>query len=321
MYAYFAGKEALLVAAHNEGFRILLREKLAVASKNARDPLNQLCEGGLIYLRFAFEQPGLYRLIFSPPLVKGLSRDLFATDPGAECLTVLRSAVTACQKEGDLPGMDAAQMAFVLWSAVHGAAALLLLGRAPGQTKPEFEPTTATQVIATQTPAMMFAATTPVGCCLWARAYDAYTDGHMEMRAKVASTLTVMNESSTEALNRTSLRRWLLESPLYPVALLPGGPVRWEAIDDKHAKAIVSAFGLEESLIATFDADGSLASFNAVQDGDLTTPYHGAGEHVTRSDYRLVAGMMIPHAFEISRAAKGKILPFWKGRITAIEFK
>ena len=185
----------------------------------------------------------------------------------------------------------------------------------------EFEPTTATQVIATQTPAMMFAATTPVGCCLWARAYDAYTDGHMEMRAKVASTLTVMNESSTEALNRTSLRRWLLESPLYPVALLPGGPVRWEAIDDNHAKAIVSAFGLEESLIATFDADGSLASFNAIQDGDLTTPYHGAGEHVTRSDYRLVAGMMIPHAFEISRAAKGKILPFWKGHITAIEFK
>ena len=137
LYAYFAGKEALLIAAHNEGFRILLREKLAVASKNARDPLNQLCEGGLIYLRFAFERPGLYRLMFSPPLVKGLSRDPFATDPGAECLTVLRSAVTACQKEGYLPGMDAAQMAFVLWSAVHGAASLLLLGRAPGQTKPD----------------------------------------------------------------------------------------------------------------------------------------------------------------------------------------
>ncbi|PWC14874.1 hypothetical protein B4923_02170 [Brenneria roseae subsp. americana] len=185
----------------------------------------------------------------------------------------------------------------------------------------EFEPTTATQIIATQTPAMMFAATTPVGCCLWARAYDFFADGHMEMRAKIVSTLTVMNENSTQALNRTSLRRWLLESPLYPVALLPGGPVRWEAIDDDHAKAIVSGFGLEESLIATFQADGRLVSFNAGQDGDLTTPYHGSGEHVSRSDYRLVAGMMIPYAFEISRIAKGKILPFWKGRITTIEFE
>ncbi|PWC14875.1 TetR family transcriptional regulator [Brenneria roseae subsp. americana] len=137
LYAYFAGKDALLIAVHNEGFRILLQEKLAVANKNASDPLNQLCEGGLTYLRFAFERPGLYRLMFSPPLVKGLSSDPFATDPGAECLTILRSAVTACQKKGYLSGMDAAHIAFVLWSAVHGAASLLLQGRAPAQTKPD----------------------------------------------------------------------------------------------------------------------------------------------------------------------------------------
>lgn len=184
-----------------------------------------------------------------------------------------------------------------------------------------FKSTTATQVIATQTPAMIFAATTPVTCCLWARAYDFFADGHMEMRAKIMSTFTGVNESATPALNRTSLRRWLLESPLYPMALLPGGPVHWEAIDDNHARAIVSGFGLEESLVATFKADGKLVSFDAEQDGDLTTPYHGSGEHASRSDYRLVAGMMLPHTFEISRVADGKRLPFWTGRITSIKFE
>lgn len=137
LYAYFAGKDALLVAVHNEGFRILLQEKLAVASKNSSDPLNQLYEGGLTYLRFAFEHPGLYRLMFSPPLVKGLSQNPFATDPGAECLNVLQSAVTACQIKGYLPGMDAAHIAFILWSTVHGAASLYLQGRAPTQTSPD----------------------------------------------------------------------------------------------------------------------------------------------------------------------------------------
>ncbi|KAA8997671.1 hypothetical protein FJU30_18085 [Affinibrenneria salicis] len=185
----------------------------------------------------------------------------------------------------------------------------------------DFQSTTATQIIATQTPAMLFAATTPVASYLWARAYDFFADGHMAMRAKILSTFTVVNENSTQALNRTSLRRWLLESPLYPMALLPGGPVRWEAIDDNHARAIVSGFGLEESLVATFQPDGRLMSFDAEQDGDLTTPYHGSGEHASRSDYRLVAGMMIPCSFEISRVAGGKILPFWKGRITTIEFE
>lgn len=178
-----------------------------------------------------------------------------------------------------------------------------------------FAPTTVTQTIATGTPALLFAATTPIVPGIWARAYDFFAEGRMHMRAKILSTFTVVDEPVTEALNRTSLRRWLLESPLCPVSLLPGGPVRWEAIDDSHARAIVSGFGLEESLVATFLPDGRLASFDAEQDGDLTTSYHGAGEHASRDDYRRVAGMMIPHAFEIARVADGKVYPFWKGRI------
>ncbi|RCW19802.1 hypothetical protein DFR48_1187 [Ciceribacter lividus] len=184
-----------------------------------------------------------------------------------------------------------------------------------------FAPTTASQTIAVRTPALMFAATTPIAPGIWARAYDFFADGQMEMRAKIASTLTVVDESATDELNRTSLRRWLLESPFYPVALLPGGPVRWEAIDDTHARAIVSGFGLEAALVATFRLDGSLASFDAEEDGDLTTPYHGSGEHAARDDYRPVAGMMIPHAFVIARAAGGKTYPFWKGQIISIAFE
>lgn len=184
-----------------------------------------------------------------------------------------------------------------------------------------FAPTQASQTIAVRTPALVFAATTPILPGVGARAYDFFADGRMEMRAKIASTLTVVDETATDELNRASLRRWLLESPLYPMALLPGGPVRWEAIDDLHARAIVSAFGLEAALVATFRPDGSLAGFDAEQDGDLTTPYHGSGEQVTRDDYRPVAGMMIPHAFMIARRASGKSYPFWKGHITSVAFE
>ncbi len=131
LYAYFSNKDALLRAAHDEGFRILLKEKLAVAARNASDPFNRLREGGLAYLRFAFEHPGLYRLMFSPVRTEGVPDDPFSSDPGAQCLDLLHSAILACQAEGYLPGADATQMAFTLWSAVHGAASLVLQRRAP----------------------------------------------------------------------------------------------------------------------------------------------------------------------------------------------
>lgn len=184
-----------------------------------------------------------------------------------------------------------------------------------------FRFTTAEQVIAIGQPALMFSATTPVLPGVWARAYDFFADGEMEMKAKVLSLVTVVDEAETPVLNVISLRRWLLESALFPQALLPGGPVRWEALDDDRARAIVEADGLRASMIAHFDDRGRMTRMVAEEDGDLSTPYHGSGEHVTRSDYREVAGVMIPHRFVISRARGGEIYPFFDATLTEIGFE
>lgn len=182
-----------------------------------------------------------------------------------------------------------------------------------------FAPATAEQTIAAGVPAFIFSGTTPILPGIRARMYDAFANLRMEMKAKILSTFTVVHEKETPALNQTSLRRWLMESSLFPTAMLPGGPVSWEPMDSTRARATVSADGLKASLVATFRADGSLERLDAEGDGDLTAPYHGSGEHVLRGDYRLISGMMIPHTFTIARAAGGEIFPFWKGRITSIK--
>jgi hypothetical protein len=184
-----------------------------------------------------------------------------------------------------------------------------------------FNPTTARQVIAAGVPALMFSATTPVLPGVWARAYDFFADGQMEMKAKILSTLTVVDEKETPTLNEISLRRWLLESALYPSSLLPGGPVRWEPIDAKSARATVTWGDMHASLVAYFAPDGHMTHMQSEADGDLNTPYHGSGEHVARSDYQLVDGQMIPMAFTISRMAGGQLYPFWRGRIDNIRFE
>ncbi len=184
-----------------------------------------------------------------------------------------------------------------------------------------FNFTTSEQVIATNTPALMFSATTPIIPGVWARAYDFFADGEMEMKAKVLSTMTVVDERETPELNVISLRRWLLESALYPHALLPGGPVTWEAIDGQTARAIVGADGLQSAMIVHFGATGEITHMVAEEDGDLSTPYHGSGEHVSRTDYRDIGGVMVPHAFVISRMAGGEIYPFFDGQLTSITFE
>ena len=184
----------------------------------------------------------------------------------------------------------------------------------------DFAPTTAQQTASLTTPALVFSANTPIAPGVWATAYDAYLDGRMEMRAKVLDTLTVVDEHPTPELDRISLRRWLLEGPTYPPALLHSPFVRWEAVNNQQARVTAHYKGTTASMLVTFDADGAIATMQAEADGDLTTPYHGSGEHVTRSDYQLVQGMRVPHGFVISRAAQGKVYPFWRGQITAIAF-
>jgi hypothetical protein len=184
-----------------------------------------------------------------------------------------------------------------------------------------FTRTTAQEVAAIGTPAMVFSATSHVAPGFWARVYDAYVEGHMTMKAKVLSAITVVNEKQTPKLDQISLQRWLMESPVYPAALLPGGAVRWEAIDDHRARAVATSGGVQAAVVATFRPNGSLQSLEVEQDGDLTTSYHGSGEFTVRDDYRLVSGMMIPHSFETSRRAGGKIYPFWRGHLTSVTYR
>lgn len=198
----------------------------------------------------------------------------------------------------------------------HGAAVMHMEGRFRRPRSEDFVAARATQTAASALPAMMFDATIAMAPGITARAYDAYVDGRMTMKAKVLSAYSVVDEKGSPALDRISLRRWLLESPTYPQALLPGGPVTWAAVDEDTARATVRFRDMEASLLAHFAPDGALLSLEAEEDGDLDTPYHGSGEHVSRDDYRLIDGMRIPMRYAISRKAGGNILPFWSGRIT-----
>ena len=249
-------------------------------------------------------------------------------------ITAFRDRVAALGKATPQPEFDRAALAklpepvqhyfdFVLRGPLEPARVVRMT--AEGQFRrpltEAFNPTTAEQVIAVNTPAMVFSETTTMLPGVWARAYDFFAEDKMVMKAKILSVLPVVDEKESAELNRISLRRWLIESALYPQGLLPGGPVSWEPIDDMSARVRIEADGLSASMIAHFDPEGRITHMVAEEDGDLTTPYHGSGEYVTRGDYERVGNLMIPMSFTISRAANGEVYPFWTGRITSIAYE
>jgi hypothetical protein len=52
--------------------------------------------------------------------------------------------------------------------------------------------------------------------------------------------------------NKAQYLRWIVESVLYPTNLLPSQYIKWEAIDDNHAKLITNFNNINHEIIVTF---------------------------------------------------------------------
>jgi AcrR family transcriptional regulator len=123
LYAYFADKQALLTALALEGL-----EKLAkrLDSMGRRDPLAALRKVLLEYIAYAEENPIEYRILFLSvePLaeLKKTRQDLQEGNPA---FRVLFRCVEGCINARVLQG-DAFAVSTVLWTGIHGAAAILI---------------------------------------------------------------------------------------------------------------------------------------------------------------------------------------------------
>jgi AcrR family transcriptional regulator len=126
-YRHFAGKEDLLAAVAEQGFRDLTAALDAAAT--AEPGALRALKFGLAYVLFACENPSLYRLMFSPfveccegrPGLAAAGQEAFS-----RCVAAARALGHACEEpaEGEPPPPIAA----AVWSMVHGLSSLALDG-------------------------------------------------------------------------------------------------------------------------------------------------------------------------------------------------
>jgi AcrR family transcriptional regulator len=120
-YRHFEDKDALLAALATEGFQ-KLRASMLADQESAPDGQERLRRAGIGYLQFASSHPELLRLMFGwMP-----SRDVpELCEAGDAAFDALEGILQSCEDEG-LLSRSVSAAGLLAWSAVHGAAFLLI---------------------------------------------------------------------------------------------------------------------------------------------------------------------------------------------------
>jgi hypothetical protein len=118
------------------------------------------------------------------------------------------------------------------------------------------------------------------------------------------------------------LMRFFAEAAWYPTALLPSQGVRWDAVDERTARATLVDGAISLMLLFRFDDLGLIESVRAEARGRtvaktvVMTPWEGRW-----SDYQVRDGMRVPTAGEVAWLAPEGRKPYWRGTITSLRYE
>ncbi len=128
IYLHFKDKDSIFHAIQAQGFATLL-EKMQVLESVAH-PFERLKAMGVVYLDFAKKNPEYYDLMFIIRAPMNCLEEDEGWQGGMKTFGYLVNIVKECQDLGQfLAHKDAETLAFTIWSAVHGIAALKIRGR------------------------------------------------------------------------------------------------------------------------------------------------------------------------------------------------
>lgn len=124
-YRHFADKEDLLHAISEAGFA-----QFADALETARDsaPASfaaRMDRMAVAYLRFAFEHPAHYEVMFSSAM-KPEDNEAEPGEQAARAFAVLEKTIQEAQLSGEIRREDSATLARIVWALVHGISMLRL---------------------------------------------------------------------------------------------------------------------------------------------------------------------------------------------------
>jgi hypothetical protein len=190
-----------------------------------------------------------------------------------------------------------------------------------GEKKAQWSPFTSTQLVITKRPGFDWDARIEMAPGLKVFVHDAYVLGKGILHASLLGCVTLADVRGTPEAAQGELIRFFAETAWYPTALLPSQGVLWEAMDDTSARGTLTDGTTTVSLVFTFNAEGAIDTIHAegryrtVGNTLVLMPWE-----VKVWGYTVRHGMYIPLEGSVAWQMPEGAWPYWRGRITEIEF-
>jgi hypothetical protein len=138
----------------------------------------------------------------------------------------------------------------------------------------------------------------------------------------VLGLVSMVNQRGTDALARSELTRFFAEAAWYPTALLPSQGVRWDAVDDRSARATLTDSKLTLMLLFHFQEDGLIYTVLAEARDRIF-----GGKTVTAPwqcrfwNYAIRDGMRVPLDGEVAWLMPEGAKLYYRGRSTSVAYE
>ena len=183
-------------------------------------------------------------------------------------------------------------------------------------------PFTATQTVTIAPPGFVWDARIRIAPGLDVRVRDGYRAGTGSIRAAVAGLIEVAAVHGGAELASAALQRYLTEAPWFPYALLPEAGVTWSAIDERRALATLRDGAVAAALEFTFNEAGDIERVHAparpFEETGSFRPMPWAG---TNSHWDEHGGIRVPVKSEVAWYLPAGAAPYWRGHVTAVDYR
>lgn len=128
IYKHFKSKESLIEQVIERGFETFDTSLAPILSDRSRPLMDRFYLAAKEYIRFARENPNLYRLLFGAKYAHLREGMMSIKDEDCSGFSALKKAIEEGQESGVLKKEDSFQRTIILWSMLHGLSSLLIDG-------------------------------------------------------------------------------------------------------------------------------------------------------------------------------------------------
>ena len=128
IYKHFKNKDALIEEIIQRGFDKFDLETTIYLKDTTKPLIDKFYLTGELYVKFAMDNPNLYRLLFGKKYAYIREEVLSIKDEDCSGFAILKKTVQDGQKEGIIKKDDSYKQAIVIWATMHGFSSLIIDG-------------------------------------------------------------------------------------------------------------------------------------------------------------------------------------------------